>query len=461
MAGATAARLLAVWGHDVRLITKPAGDARLAVSLPPSCTKLFDAVDIAQSIERAGFIRSTGNTVWWGSDARVEPFVEGALGWQVDLAVLDALLLDEAGRAGVHIERRTVVADELAGWTDDTVGRTEVRPYILDCTGRTGLVARARNVRRMHDGPRTVALIGEWRATAAWPVADDTHTLVESYPDGWMWSVPTTPLRRHVSAMIDPQRSELARGSSARDLYLAEIRKTRQFVHLLADAELIAGPWGWDASTYFAERYTGERWLLVGDAASFIDPLSSAGVKKALASAWLAAVAAHTALTAPQRREQALAFYDAREGEVERHHSSVARRFLADAARQHARPFWSERADDASVESNEDETAARNAFERIRSRETFVAAAAPSLRIDDRPIVRGNLIQLEPHVITGTRSVRYLYGVDVLTMLELADTVTQVPDFFDAYVRRHGPVPLDDFLKALSAAVGRGFLVSE
>ena len=34
--------------------------------------------------------------------------------------------------------------------------------------------------------------------------------------------------------------------------------------------------------------------LLAGDAGSFIDPLSSAGVKKALASAWLAAVAVST-----------------------------------------------------------------------------------------------------------------------------------------------------------------------
>jgi flavin-dependent dehydrogenase len=452
VAGATVARLLAQWGHQVHLITKPAGEARLAVSLPPSCAKLFDAVDIRAAIDRAGFIRSTGNTVWWGGDARVEPFAEGARGWQVDLAVLEPLLLEEASRAGVRIERRTVSGDEV-------IALTEVRPYILDCTGRAGLIARALNVRRLHDGPRTIGLVGEWRATAAWRIPDDSHTLVASYADGWLWSVPTTPLRRHVSAMIDPQRSDLARGGSARDLYLAEIRKSREFVDLLEHAELVGGPWGWDASTYYAEQYARDRWLLVGDAGSFIDPLSSAGVKKALASAWLAAVAVHTAVTSPAMREQAFRFYTDREREVEQHHSEEARRFLSDAARGHDRPFWADRAADATA-SGED-AAARAAFERIRSQPAFAASAAPHLRIEARPLVRANLITLEPHVIDDGSPVRYLHGVDVLGMLELAPTVSQVPDLFEAYVRRHGPVPLHDFLLALATAIGRGFLVSE
>ena len=52
---------------------------------------------------------------------------------------------------------------------------------------------------------------------------DDTHTLIESYDDGWMWSVPIGAGVRHIAAMVDPQRSELARGGSSKDVYLAEI----------------------------------------------------------------------------------------------------------------------------------------------------------------------------------------------------------------------------------------------
>ena len=88
-AGATAALLLASWGHAVELITKPAAEHALAVSLPPSCAKLFDAIGVSDAIDRAAFLRSTGNTVWWGSDeARVETFAAGALGWQLDIGRL-------------------------------------------------------------------------------------------------------------------------------------------------------------------------------------------------------------------------------------------------------------------------------------------------------------------------------------------------------------------------------------
>ena len=114
-AGAAASRLLATWGHSVHLITRPAGDHRLAVSLPPSCAKLFDAIGVTEAIDRAGFIRSTGNTVWWGHDApRVEPFAEGARGWQVEVGALEAVLLDEASRAGVTIERRVLTPGGVA-----------------------------------------------------------------------------------------------------------------------------------------------------------------------------------------------------------------------------------------------------------------------------------------------------------------------------------------------------------
>ena len=170
---------------------------------------------------------------------------------------------------------------------------------MIDCTGRAGVIARQKNLREYDEGLRTVALVGEWRREGDWPVPDDTHTLIESYDDGWMWSVPAADGVRHIAAMVDPQRSELARGGSSKDVYLAEIAKTRVFSRLIAGASLDDGPRGWDASQYRAREYAGDGWLLAGDAGSFIDPLSSAGVKKALASGWLAAIVAHTCLSNP------------------------------------------------------------------------------------------------------------------------------------------------------------------
>ena len=464
-AGAAASCLLARRGHTVHLITRPAADHRLAVSLPPSCAKLFDTIGVTEAIDRAGFIRSTGNTVWWGHDQpRIEPFAESARGWQVELAALESVLLEEAARAGVTIERRVASPDVRRGGSflsaEARSAKVEDPPFVLDCSGRTGLIARARNLRRYDDGPTTVALAGEWRSNA-WGLADDTHTVVESYADGWMWSVPTAHGVRHVTAMIDPQRSDLARGGSSRDVYLSEIGKTRAFRRLLATASLISGPSGWDASTYGAREYAGDDWLLVGDAASFIDPLSSAGVKKALASAWLAAVAVHTCLKTPSMRRQALDFYGAREREIERHHAAESRAFLASAARRHDRPFWAERSDEPR-DANRDAGEVRRAFDQLKRDPAFTFLIPPAIRIEPRPLVDGDEIVMAPHVVPANApAVRYLHGVDLVRLLELAPTVSQVPDLFELYTRRGGQVPLHDFLLALSTAVARGWLVSE
>jgi hypothetical protein len=58
-------------------------------------------------------------------------------------------------------------------------------------------------------------------------------------------------------------------------------------------------------------------------------------------------------------------------------------------------------------------------------------------------------------------AVRYLRDVDVLALLELAPAARQVPELFDAYVRRLGRTALPDFLFALATTVARGWLVRE
>ena len=404
------------------------------------------------AIERAGFVRSTGNTVWWGSsEPRVEMFQPGALGWQADLQQLsDGMRADVAN----HLVR---VTDSSA--VDATNHHAAL---VLDCTGRTGVIAKAKDVREYEPGPRTIALVAEWRTGPSWSVPDDTHTVIESYGDGWLWSVPIARGVRHVSAMVDPQRSGLARAGSARQVYLTEISKSEQFKRLLADAALIGGPWGWDATPYRAREYAGDNWLLVGDAASFIDPLSSAGVKKALASAWLAAVVAYTCVRQPSMRPHALTFFAAREREIERRYSDAARAFITEAAREHRHAFWADRAvEPASEESDSD--AAQQAFEHLRAATEVRLRASPAIAVAPRPYIEGREIVLGPHIVTADDDpgTRYLYNVDLPRLFELAPASSQVADLFAAYTAHLGHVDLHDFLRALASAVARGWLVRQ
>ena len=74
--------------------------------------------------------------------------------------------------------------------------------------------------------------------------------------------------------------------------------------------------WACPASLYTASRFARPGLLLAGDAGSFIDPLSSFGVKKALSSGWLAGIVIHTSLVDAPMADTAVGFFDRREREV-------------------------------------------------------------------------------------------------------------------------------------------------
>ncbi len=457
-AGCAAALLLARWGHEVVLVRRPARlSSTLAESLTPSCGKFFDLLGIADAVDAAGFVRSTGNTVWWGSnETRVEAFAGGARGWQANTAALEHLLLDYVRAAGVTVVERTLPAEDAARLP------AVVR---LDCTGRAGVLARSVGGRRYEDGHRTVAVAGVW-TREAWPVPDPSHTLIESYADGWAWSVPLDQTRRSVAVMVDPRTTSMTRGAGARTTYLAEIGKTRRLASLLADAVMEGEPIGWDASIYSSERYAGDDWFLVGDAASFVDPLSSAGVRKALGSGWLAAICTHTALIRPEMAETARAFFAAREADVFSAFLALTRQFHAVAAQGEPHAFWTDRAEPVPSPSPAPEVSAdavRAAHERIRRAPEIRLRASRDVTIEPRPAIGGAEIVMEPRLVTRDMpaGVRFVHDADVVTLVSLASEYRQVPDLYEACVSRAGPVGLSPFLTALATAVARGWLVEE
>jgi hypothetical protein len=209
---------------------------------------------------------------------------------------------------------------------------------------------------------------------------------------------------------------------------------------------------------YSATQFAEEGVLLVGDAGSFIDPLSSAGVKKALASGWLAAVVAHTALTRPAMVRAAFEFFSAREKEIYTAFRALTERFLADAAANYDHPFWSDRTDPVT---EPDDDALRAAFDWLRSAGSIRLRAGPNVTIEQRPAVSGNEIVLESRLVSGAggEGVRYAFDVDVVALVDLGPRFAQVPDLFDAYNQRLAPVPLPQFLSALAMAIAKGWLV--
>jgi len=480
-AGAASARLLASWGHQVIMVERDVTRPPLAESLPPSCVPLLDRIGVRGAIDAAGFVRGRGNTVWWGgAPMRVEPFPGGGLGYQVARSRLEEVLAACAVEAGVvRLQPATVLRVQRHG--DARRGDvhaielsrregTQVihAPWVLDCSGRAGLMARAFRVAPPAD-VRTIALVGVWERDDGWALPDVSHTLVESADWGWGWSVPLSSTTRCFTAMVDPHATPLVGEDGLIARYDALFAALPALGPILRGARRIGAPWACEATPYHSSEVAPPGALLVGDAASMIDPLSSFGVKKALASAWLAAVVVHTALVTPEHAALATTLYREREDAYVRSATRALGGVSRAAESGRDAPFWSARAEQEATEGPRDsgliaslrqDADVLRAFATLRDRPTLSLAVTADIRRQMKPVVRGNVVVPESHLLLRgiDEGVRYLRSIDLVELLEMAGRHDDVGAMYAHYVRRLGPAPLPDFLGALSVLVAKGAL---
>lgn len=487
-AGCAAAILLARRGHRVGLV-RPASPpaAALAESIPPSARRVLEELGALGAVEDAGFHPNRGNSVWWAEQPlRREAFTEEGRGFHTDRGSLEDALSGVAERAGVRLhEGVSARAAERVGdvWSvrgegPEGPGHLRAR-WLVDATGRHGLLARAE--REVDRTTTTLALVRRWHRPGGWLDDEAHHTMVESYADGWAWSVPVTADVRCVTAMIDQRHADLAGGSPS-EILDRELDKARHVGRLRRVAEPLGEAWACPASLYTSRRFAREGVLFAGDAGSFIDPLSSFGVKKALSSGWLAGVVAHTALVDPGMAPTAVDFFDRREGEVYRRYRGISADFFADAAEVYGSEYWIARAEAARqvgatsppprrsasdhdvdpdrLETEVPEADVRRAFERIRALPRLEAARGSTLRTLERPAIEGYRVKLQDHLATDAcpGGVRFVRGVDLRQLVEIAPRHGDVPDGWTAYNGVAPPVTLPDYLTALATAFAVGVL---
>lgn len=428
------------------------------------------------TIEAVRFHGNHGNVIRWGGAER-DTHTSDA-GFHVSRAAFDALLRRAAAGAGARIIEAVVRRVDFGEphhveyACDDGAVASCTAGVVLDCSGRAGVVAR-RGFRRTDARCRTLAIAAEWECPA-WPSDEHTRTLVESDEDGWAWSVPLSATRRQCTVMIDPRRLRpagafaLHGGGSAttvarQETYRREMAKARAITSRLAGARQISASWTCDASVYDAPRAGDRGVLLVGDAASFIEPLSSAGVQKAMTSAWRAAVVANTGLAKPGMAGAAVDFYVQRERQVFDECQCVARQFFSEAASGHASAFWIARTFTPEPDAADETAGVRLALERLRAASHIRLRAASALRYAEIADIEGREVVLREAILMPGEDVamRFAAGVNLPALVRLAPQHLGVPELFSAYNAHVGPVPMDGLLTGLSLLVARQALIHE
>ena len=343
-AGATAARRLALLGHDVCLVEREAFPRRhVGESLTPGILPLLDFLDLRSSVERAGFLRPHESMVRWDGATRRVTTRPGEPGFQVDRGRFDQLLLEAAVDAGARllqpVSARPPERAPDGGWRvalhrQEALSAINAR-FLVDASGRRSVVRRG----GQHDAVPTMALYAYWRGTGI----TDAATRVEAGADEWFWGAPLPDGTFNAAVFVDPKRYAATGRRGLSEFYRS----------LLADSALLRDCLGGrlasdvvacDASSRHAHRPVGEGFVKAGEASFAVDPLSSQGVQTAMASALQASTVAHTMLTRPENADVAAAFYRDRQAENVERSRTTAARFYGEKAAHCPRPFWRKRA---------------------------------------------------------------------------------------------------------------------
>lgn len=329
-AGSTAAAAAARHGHSV-LLLEAAEHPRPHVgeSLLPGIIPILDDIGALQKVRDAGFARKTGSTlVDWGRTPRWDLWFADSdaydYAWFVERARFDALLFEHAASLGVRVHSRAPVRSvceedgRVVGvrWQDrDTGLENEVRARtVIDASGQSGLLSRAKAPRDHIDGLRHQALWAHYRDAASLPSPREQQALFVAQAQQWFWMFPLADGRASVGVV---QLDAGDRRSAPRPDYDALVAGCPELRESLGAAATrctdVRAERDW---SYRSREPAGPGWYAVGDAAGFIDPVLSTGVMLALHSGWLAAQCAHAEFTGAKTADDAAPHYIAKHGEM-------------------------------------------------------------------------------------------------------------------------------------------------
>lgn len=276
---------------------------------------------------------------WDDRDPKVAHFdhgnylADGVHRWSmhVNRSEFDHILLDHAASVGVEVHQGvSVTAFESTGSGCQVSlkdGRTVRGRWFVDASGRRNSIA-AKQKRQWLSGYRNIAiwqhflggepaqgLPGEWnvfRAENLSPIG------CFAFPDGWCWYIPVPKvidgerrMTHSIGIVTSPEvLKEPGKDFTDQETFLRTVQDVPLLRELIGQVQPVADKM-LTATNYsmINDRFADfeQRWILIGDASYFVDPLFSSGVAfattQACAAALLLQTAADESLTETQQRD--------------------------------------------------------------------------------------------------------------------------------------------------------------
>jgi flavin-dependent dehydrogenase len=307
-AGSTIAALLAQKGRQVVVLEKERfprfhiGESLLPLNLP-----LFERLGVAEEVERIGVYKPGAEVC---SDEQAEtttfrfdrnPYLGVDHSYHVRRSEFDKLLLDNSRRLGATVlEAMRVTEVEFGAEGRSTVTAighdgapsTWLTRFVVDASGRDTLLLSRLGLKRVDKRNNTAAMFGHFRNVRRCDGSAEGMITMHLFQHGWFWTIPLPDDVMSVG-LVGTRSFFRTRTEDLGSFFARAVATSPSLAERMANAELVGQLIATGNYSYDSRQYVGDGYILVGDAASFIDPLFSSGVMMAMSSAAFAAEAVH------------------------------------------------------------------------------------------------------------------------------------------------------------------------
>jgi flavin-dependent dehydrogenase len=285
--------------------------ATVGESLIPQFWRFADLSGVSPKLRAESFMQKGGAAVCWGGSWRRVSF--GAAGFtvpalHVERDRFDDILLCHARDSGVQVIEAAQAVDFDCCKNASTVSyrtpeglHTINASFIIDASGQRAMTSVRREQRKFIEGFNYQAVWGYYDKSSyigsngkclAFNLRYKTKPLTmvcELDGDGWLWHI---VLRDKVSVGLVLSPSLFAKfkslGPSLESRFLNFCKTHLILKKFIPDSSIVGPVCSIRDYSYQSRRLAFERVFLIGDAASFVDPISSEGVPLAMFGAYLA-----------------------------------------------------------------------------------------------------------------------------------------------------------------------------
>jgi len=300
-AGSTIATLLAERGRDVVVLEK-AHHPRFHIgeSLLPANVALFDRLGVRAQVEAIGMQKYGVEFV--SPEHEQRQYIEFSdawdksmpYAWQVRRSQLDELLFRHAGDRGARTcegQRVREVSFDDTGATvqvelDDGARRSWRARFVVDASGRDTVLANQLRCKQKNQRHNSSALYGHFTGAERLPGKLEGNITIFWFEHGWFWFIPLVDGTTSIGAVCWPYYLK-SRSRPLPEFFRDTIALCPELEVRLKSAKLVdERVYATGNYSYASARSSGERYLMIGDAYAFVDPVFSSGVLLAMQSAF-------------------------------------------------------------------------------------------------------------------------------------------------------------------------------